>query len=131
MFNHCNVNFRAKDVLFLDNDKNFYNRYILVATCPKCKKEFARLLQTRKFDDLKFENTLSGNKAIELIEKNKTSVIITQSEIAQKRAKMQVQKGMCYGTNIEYKNGDISQYATSFINEQKVLVRKIKNYCNH
>lgn len=126
MFHHCSVNFRPKDVLFLYNSKDFFNRYIFVAECPKCKKQFVKLVQTRLLDNCKFETVLIGKKAVQLLSQHKNQVRIKNSEIAQKRAKASLLRGIAYGTNVEYKNGDIAQYSTSFVNNQKILTQKIK-----
>ena len=126
MFEHCTVKFRPKDILFLYDNKDFFNRHIFIAECPKCHKQFVKLVQTRLIDSHKFESYYIGKRAIQIIEQTKTQIRIKQSEISQKRAKASILKGITYGTNVEYKNGDIAQYSTSFVNDKKILVQKIK-----
>jgi hypothetical protein len=126
MFEHCQVKFRPKDVWFLYDNKDFFNRYIFIGQCPKCKKLFVKILQTRMIDNEKFETVQVGKRASRILTQNVTQVRIKQSEIAQKRAKAITLKGINYGTNVEYKNGDIAQYSTSFVCDKKILVQKIK-----
>lgn len=126
MFKHCQTNFRPKDVWFLYDNKDFFNRYIFIAQCPKCNKLFVKIAETRMIDNKKFESYLTGKNATRTLTQNKNCIKIKQSDIAQKRAKALTLKGINYGTNVEYKNGDIAQYSTSFVNDKKILVQKIK-----
>ncbi|RAI13014.1 MAG: hypothetical protein DKM24_01020 [Candidatus Melainabacteria bacterium] len=122
MFTHCHTTFRTKDVYFLFDNKDFMNRHIFIAMCPKCKQIFTKLVETRKADNKRFEKTLIGNKAEKMLNSLRNEVDIKQSDLVQKRAKMHEQKGIVYGENIEYKCGDVARYAHSFINNKRKLV---------
>lgn len=106
MFNHCGQSFKPKDIWYLANTKECYDRVLYISFCPKCLKDIVCLMETVKSKDKDMLDKTyckikQGNKALKEIELCRPDKLYTAQDIKIKKGKP---CGWTFGENIEIHN---------------------------
>lgn len=124
----CCTQISHSEIWVLKDIKDFTERKIAYAICPKCREAVITLVEKRISDGKVFVNeNIKGINAVKTLYREKKRVIAQIPFV-----KVSDLYGWIYGTNKEIKNkkGEITQirqYATDFSNKKKLVKKVINN----
>ena len=123
MFTHCNMTFKPHEVWFLNDNEKFTHRRFYLATCPKCNKGLAKLVETRISDGETFYELIGGDLLDIYTERLIKEVKYTDQDLIKLKS---VPYGFCYGENQEVHNNkgdviEIRQKRCDFFGNKQLL----------
>lgn len=123
MFVHCNMKFRADEILFLRNNESFTDRRLKIATCPVCNHTLARLIETRIADNKKFDTLYTRRKADKVIQEVQDEIEYSSLDNIPVKGSL---FGFRYGENkerVNKKTGEVTytQKACDFYGNKEIV----------
>lgn len=116
----CKRKIKPYDVWHLYDNSLFYDRKLFIGKCPKCKKDFAALIEVRKTDNKIFLDTRKDDKASKLIDKCITQIWYRNKDLKFKKG---VPFGFIFGENRQNKK-EINVYACDFFGNKQLIESK-------